>query len=99
MFASSSTFDVMLIKHAFVYLVSDKQELRRNSEFQQLFICWLFLCFCRLLFSYRIMTQCWQHCPEHRPNFSTILERINYCTQACIFSRYLRLLRLLFCVF
>ncbi|XP_052009872.1 tyrosine-protein kinase receptor-like [Xyrauchen texanus] len=30
---------------------------------------------------YRIMTQCWQHCPEHRPNFTTILERINYCTQ------------------
>ncbi|XP_062326239.1 tyrosine-protein kinase receptor isoform X2 [Osmerus eperlanus] len=30
---------------------------------------------------YRIMTQCWQHCPEHRPNFSTILERVNYCTQ------------------
>ncbi|XP_061698794.1 tyrosine-protein kinase receptor isoform X2 [Syngnathoides biaculeatus] len=30
---------------------------------------------------YRIMTQCWQHCPEYRPNFSTILERINYCTQ------------------
>ncbi|XP_059375104.1 tyrosine-protein kinase receptor isoform X1 [Carassius carassius] len=30
---------------------------------------------------YRIMTQCWQHFPEHRPNFSTILERINYCTQ------------------
>ncbi|TRY55390.1 hypothetical protein DNTS_034410, partial [Danionella cerebrum] len=30
---------------------------------------------------YRIMTQCWQHCPEHRPNFMTILERINYCTQ------------------
>ncbi|XP_072313820.1 tyrosine-protein kinase receptor isoform X2 [Eucyclogobius newberryi] len=30
---------------------------------------------------YRIMTQCWQHCPEHRPDFSTILERINYCTQ------------------
>jgi len=27
------------------------------------------------------MTQCWQHCPEHRPNFTTILERINYCTQ------------------
>lgn len=95
MFASSSTFDVMLIKHvSFVYSVSHERELRRNSEFQQLFICWLFLCF--LLFSYRIMTQCWQHCPEHRPNFSTILERINYCTQACIFSRYLRLLMLLF---
>ncbi|KAM4690516.1 leukocyte tyrosine kinase receptor [Rhinophrynus dorsalis] len=30
---------------------------------------------------YRIMTQCWQHTPEHRPNFSTILERISYCTQ------------------
>ncbi|KAM6917254.1 tyrosine-protein kinase receptor [Lycodopsis pacificus] len=30
---------------------------------------------------YRLMTQCWQHCPEHRPNFSTILERINYCSQ------------------
>ncbi|XP_017274008.1 leukocyte tyrosine kinase receptor isoform X2 [Kryptolebias marmoratus] len=30
---------------------------------------------------YRLMTQCWQHCPDHRPNFSTILERINYCTQ------------------
>ncbi|XP_069771594.1 tyrosine-protein kinase receptor [Narcine bancroftii] len=30
---------------------------------------------------YRIMTQCWQHKPEHRPDFSTILERINYCTQ------------------
>ncbi|RXM93128.1 ALK tyrosine kinase receptor [Acipenser ruthenus] len=27
------------------------------------------------------MTQCWQHCPEHRPNFTTILERISYCTQ------------------
>ncbi|KAM4664565.1 leukocyte tyrosine kinase receptor [Discoglossus pictus] len=30
---------------------------------------------------YRIMTQCWQHTPDHRPNFSTILERISYCTQ------------------
>ncbi|XP_038639931.1 leukocyte tyrosine kinase receptor [Scyliorhinus canicula] len=30
---------------------------------------------------YRIMTQCWQHQPEHRPDFATILERINYCTQ------------------
>uniref|UniRef100_A0A674EH50 Tyrosine-protein kinase receptor n=1 Tax=Salmo trutta TaxID=8032 RepID=A0A674EH50_SALTR len=36
---------------------------------------------------YRIMTQCWQHCPEHRPNFSTILERINYCTQVLIHSQ------------
>ncbi|CAH2328954.1 leukocyte tyrosine kinase receptor [Pelobates cultripes] len=30
---------------------------------------------------YRIMTQCWQHTPDHRPNFSTIMERIIYCTQ------------------
>ncbi|XP_030071232.1 leukocyte tyrosine kinase receptor [Microcaecilia unicolor] len=30
---------------------------------------------------YRIMTQCWQHSPEYRPDFSTILERIKYCTQ------------------
>uniref|UniRef100_A0A8C5MMR4 Tyrosine-protein kinase receptor n=1 Tax=Leptobrachium leishanense TaxID=445787 RepID=A0A8C5MMR4_9ANUR len=30
---------------------------------------------------YRIMTQCWQHSPDHRPNFSTIMERIIYCTQ------------------
>nr|XP_033809084.1 leukocyte tyrosine kinase receptor isoform X2 [Geotrypetes seraphini] len=30
---------------------------------------------------YRIMTQCWQHSPECRPDFSTILERIKYCTQ------------------
>uniref|UniRef100_A0AAQ5X647 Tyrosine-protein kinase receptor n=1 Tax=Amphiprion ocellaris TaxID=80972 RepID=A0AAQ5X647_AMPOC len=37
---------------------------------------------------YRIMTQCWQHCPEHRPNFSTILERINYCTQVDFIYRY-----------
>uniref|UniRef100_A0A672IE43 Tyrosine-protein kinase receptor n=1 Tax=Salarias fasciatus TaxID=181472 RepID=A0A672IE43_SALFA len=47
---------------------------------------------------YRIMTQCWQHCPEHRPNFSTILERINYCTQVAsptaVFSRESRESRL-----
>ncbi|KAH0509719.1 ALK tyrosine kinase receptor [Microtus ochrogaster] len=30
---------------------------------------------------YRIMTQCWQHQPEDRPNFAIILERIEYCTQ------------------
>uniref|UniRef100_F6VTG3 Tyrosine-protein kinase receptor n=1 Tax=Xenopus tropicalis TaxID=8364 RepID=F6VTG3_XENTR len=30
---------------------------------------------------YRIMTQCWQHQPEDRPNFAIILERINYCKQ------------------
>ncbi|XP_068088865.1 ALK tyrosine kinase receptor isoform X3 [Hyperolius riggenbachi] len=30
---------------------------------------------------YRIMTQCWQHQPEDRPQFSMILERIDYCTQ------------------
>lgn len=32
-------------------------------------------------FRYRIMTQSWQHQPEDRPNFSTILERIDYCLQ------------------
>ncbi|KAI4803857.1 hypothetical protein KUCAC02_025504 [Chaenocephalus aceratus] len=32
-------------------------------------------------FKYRIMTQSWQHQPEDRPNFSTILERIDYCLQ------------------
>ncbi|XP_078724309.1 uncharacterized protein LOC144941761 [Lampetra fluviatilis] len=30
---------------------------------------------------YRIMTQCWQQRPEDRPNFASILERIEYCTQ------------------
>ncbi|KAM3849554.1 ALK tyrosine kinase receptor-like [Diretmus argenteus] len=30
---------------------------------------------------YRIMTQSWQHQPEDRPDFSTILERIDYCLQ------------------
>uniref|UniRef100_A0A3Q2Y6Q8 Tyrosine-protein kinase receptor n=1 Tax=Hippocampus comes TaxID=109280 RepID=A0A3Q2Y6Q8_HIPCM len=30
---------------------------------------------------YRIMTQSWQHQPEDRPNFSTVLERIDYCVQ------------------
>uniref|UniRef100_A0A8C4N8C2 receptor protein-tyrosine kinase n=1 Tax=Eptatretus burgeri TaxID=7764 RepID=A0A8C4N8C2_EPTBU len=34
---------------------------------------------------YRIMTQCWQHRPEDRPNFSTILEHVSYCTQASAF--------------
>uniref|UniRef100_F6YBY8 Tyrosine-protein kinase receptor n=1 Tax=Monodelphis domestica TaxID=13616 RepID=F6YBY8_MONDO len=30
---------------------------------------------------YRIMTQCWQHQPDHRPDFASILERLQYCTQ------------------
>ncbi|XP_043836301.1 leukocyte tyrosine kinase receptor isoform X4 [Dromiciops gliroides] len=30
---------------------------------------------------YQIMTQCWQHQPDHRPNFASILERLQYCTQ------------------
>uniref|UniRef100_F7I9A1 Tyrosine-protein kinase receptor n=1 Tax=Callithrix jacchus TaxID=9483 RepID=F7I9A1_CALJA len=30
---------------------------------------------------YRIMTQCWQHLPELRPSFASILERLQYCTQ------------------
>ncbi|KAM4828970.1 leukocyte tyrosine kinase receptor [Thomomys bottae] len=30
---------------------------------------------------YRIMTQCWQQQPELRPNFASILERLQYCTQ------------------
>jgi len=34
------------------------------------------------------MTQCWQHSPEYRPNFSTILERIKYCTQVLAHSNY-----------
>lgn len=33
---------------------------------------------------YRIMTQSWQHQPDDRPNFSTILERIDYCLQVGI---------------
>lgn len=39
----------------------------------------LLVCVC--VFRYRIMTQSWQHQPEDRPNFSTILERIDYCLQ------------------
>ncbi|OXB57753.1 hypothetical protein ASZ78_016910 [Callipepla squamata] len=35
----------------------------------------------RDIYRYRIMTQCWQHQPEDRPNFAIILERIEYCTQ------------------
>ncbi|XP_042543521.1 leukocyte tyrosine kinase receptor [Dipodomys spectabilis] len=30
---------------------------------------------------YRVMTQCWQHQPELRPNFASISERLQYCTQ------------------
>ncbi|XP_055449979.1 leukocyte tyrosine kinase receptor [Psammomys obesus] len=30
---------------------------------------------------YRIMTQCWQHQPELRPDFASILERLRFCTQ------------------
>ncbi|XP_072479972.1 leukocyte tyrosine kinase receptor isoform X2 [Notamacropus eugenii] len=30
---------------------------------------------------YQIMTQCWQHQPDHRPNFASILERLQYCIQ------------------
>lgn len=29
------------------------------------------------------MTQCWQHQPELRPSFASILERLQYCTQVC----------------
>lgn len=29
------------------------------------------------------MTQCWQHQPELRPDFASILEHIQYCTQVC----------------
>ncbi|MEQ2200148.1 hypothetical protein XENOCAPTIV_023604 [Xenoophorus captivus] len=35
----------------------------------------------RDIYRYRIMTQSWQHQPEDRPNFSTILERLDYCLQ------------------
>lgn len=39
----------------------------------------------KLLFlpRYRIMTQYWQHQPELRPSFASILERLQYCTQVC----------------
>ncbi|XP_006883284.1 PREDICTED: leukocyte tyrosine kinase receptor [Elephantulus edwardii] len=30
---------------------------------------------------YRIMTQCWQHQPELRPSFASILDHLQYCTQ------------------
>ncbi|XP_060520697.1 tyrosine-protein kinase receptor [Cylas formicarius] len=30
---------------------------------------------------YGVMTQCWHPKPEHRPSFSTILERLGYCAQ------------------
>ncbi|EHB10330.1 Leukocyte tyrosine kinase receptor [Heterocephalus glaber] len=30
---------------------------------------------------YRIMTQCWQHQPELRPSFASILQHLQYCTQ------------------
>uniref|UniRef100_A0A8B9TUB8 Tyrosine-protein kinase receptor n=1 Tax=Anas platyrhynchos TaxID=8839 RepID=A0A8B9TUB8_ANAPL len=39
---------------------------------------------------YRIMTQCWQHQPEDRPNFAIILERIEYCTQVSVHSSPMR---------
>lgn len=39
------------------------------------------VCDFTFIFRYRIMTQSWQHQPEDRPNFSTILERIDYCLQ------------------
>nr|XP_014343314.1 PREDICTED: ALK tyrosine kinase receptor [Latimeria chalumnae] len=42
---------------------------------------WYVSLFCFYFSRYRIMTQCWQHQPEDRPNFATILERIDYCTQ------------------
>lgn len=41
-------------------------------------------------FRYRIMTQCWQHQPEDRPNFAIILERIEYCTQVSVHSSPMR---------
>lgn len=39
----------------------------------------------KLLFLPRchIMTQCWQHQPELRPSFASILERLQYCIQVC----------------
>lgn len=30
---------------------------------------------------YGIMMQCWHPNPDERPNFSTILERLGYCSQ------------------
>lgn len=48
------------------------------------YLSWSIFFFFLIILRYRIMTQCWQHSPEYRPNFSTILERIKYCTQVCL---------------
>lgn len=35
------------------------------------------------------MTQCWQHHPELRPDFASILERLRFCTQVCPFRSHI----------
>lgn len=57
-----------------------------NTFYIIIFLDWYFPLPPPLILRYRIMTQCWQHSPEYRPNFSTILERIKYCTQVLIFG-------------
>ena len=34
---------------------------------------------------YGLMCQCWHPIPDERPNFRTIIERLGYCLQVCIF--------------
>ena len=35
---------------------------------------------------YGLMCQCWHPIPDERPNFRTIIERLGYCLQVCIFA-------------
>ena len=42
---------------------------------------------------YGLMCQCWHPIPDERPNFGTIIERLGYCLQVCIFADSLILAR------
>lgn len=32
---------------------------------------------------YALMLSCWNHDPEQRPSFASIVERLGYCIQVC----------------